>query len=246
MCRRCGREVCNDCFQIVTELTRPDELTRAQRKSRERHARSNPSLLSCSRRSDPHGFADFTPVTRFGKSELNKAVEEMQYILDNEDNTELQSETMPPHGEGRTLTDYLNGPLPTSFPDPLTSPIYDDFTPANTPSNVISIPIHRTQIIPASYYDPSPPNCPRNVFSSLWVRGLPLLVKDVLPRFKLTWNPEYFIEKYGDVSCNIVECQTEVTRGVCIREFFTWFGNYENRTECWKLKVRIGFLIRHS
>ena len=208
---------------------------RARRKSREKYSRSNSSLLYCSRRNESHAFADFIPVTRFTRLELNRAIEEMQSILDSAEN---RLETTPPQSEGRMYTDAMDDTLSTRFPDPITSPIYDDFTPANTPSHVTSIPIRRAQIIPASLYDPSSSNCPRKAFSSLWERGVPLLVKDVLPRFKLTWNPEYFIKKYGDQGCNIIECHTELTRSVCVREFFEWFGKYENRTECWKLKVR--------
>jgi len=242
MCQKCGREVCKECFQIVKELTSRESIVdeRARRKSREKYSHSNSSLLNCSRRNDLHAFADFRPVTRFARSELNRAVEEMQSISDNAEMTEIRLETTPPQSEGQTYTDVMNDTLSTLFPDPMTSPVYDDFTPANTPSHVTSIPIHRAQIIPASFYDPSSSNYPRKAFSSLWERGIPLLVKDVLPRFKLTWNPEYFIKKYGDEGCNIVECQTELTRSVCVREFFEWFGKFENRTECWKLKVRTG------
>jgi lysine-specific demethylase 3 len=110
-----------------------------------------------------------------------------------------------------------------------------------TPVHVASIPTHRSQIIPASYYDPPPSECPFNMsnssFSPLWARGIPLLVKDVLPRFQVTWSPEYFMEKYGDQNCIIVECQTDQNQRVTIKKFFEWFGKYENRTDCCKLKV---------
>jgi lysine-specific demethylase 3 len=241
MCRMCGREVCNECFRTVKELTKPDEpeisvdeLT-ARRKLREKHAHSNPFFLSCLKRNE-HTYSEFTPVTRFAQSELNRAIEEMETLLKT---TETRLE-IPPQGEGRTYSAVMQD-LAIPFPDPITSPVYDDFTPADTPSHVASIPIYRAQTIPASYYDAlpssSPPNIPNSAFSSLWERSNPLLVKDVLPRFKLAWNPEYFIEKYGDRSCIIVECQTDQNRRVHIREFFDWFGKYENRTDCWKLKV---------
>ena len=241
MCRYCGREVCNECFQTVTELTKPDdpetspdELT-SRRKLRERHAHSNPFFLSCLKRNE-HSLVEFAPVTRFAQSELNRAIEEMETVLKT---TEITSDTLP-QGEGQAYSDIMNDPT-TSFPDPVTSPVYDDFTPANTPSHVTLIPIYRAQTIPASFYDPpssnSPSSMPNPAFSSLWERGIPLLVKGVLPRFKMSWSPEYFIEKYGDQNCIIVECQTDQNRRACLREFFGWFGNYEDRTGCWKLKV---------
>lgn len=244
MCRMCGRELCNECFQTVKELTEPDgpeatadELA-TRRKLREKHAHSNPFFLSCLKRNE-HTYAEFLPVTRFALSELNRAVEEMGCILNNAKSPESHLET-PPQGEGQPCSDIMQDPT-TLFPDPVTSPVYDDFIPENTPSNVLSIPIHRAQIIPASLYDPpssSHPETPTPSFSSLWERGVPLLVKDVLPRFKVTWSPEYFMEKYGDQNCIIVECQTDQNQKVTIKKFFERFGNYENRTDCWKLKVR--------
>jgi lysine-specific demethylase 3 len=241
MCRTCGREVCNDCFQTVKELTKPDEPEvsadelDARKQLREKHAHSNPFFLSCLKRNE-HTFADFTPVTRFTLSELNRAVEEMEYIVER-NKTKLDTSTP---GEGQTYSDVMKNPT-SPFPDPLTSPVYDDFTPASTPAHIASIPIYRAQTIPASFYDPPSSNYPSNTpnpsFSALWERGLPLLVKDILPRFKLTWNPEYYIEKYGDQNCIIVECQTDQNQKVSIRKFFEWFGEYENRTNCWKLKV---------
>jgi lysine-specific demethylase 3 len=250
MCRRCGREICYECFQIVGELTKPIfhgprgnvddvELAARRKKLQEKYARTSASFLSCSRRNDPHIFSGFTPVTRFAQPELNRAVEEMQRILDDTERSEIRSQTSPQREDQNCLSDTVY-----SFPDPIISPVYDDFTPPNTPAHVASIPIQRAQIIPASYYDPvfSNSTCNGPAFSSLWEKGLPLLVKDVLPRFKLTWNPEYFINEYGGQSCTIVECQTELTRSVCVKDFFAWFGNYENRSECWKLKVRTNFL----
>jgi lysine-specific demethylase 3 len=236
MCRLCGREVCNECFHTVEELTKPDdpddtadELT-ARRKLREKHAHSNPFFLSCLKRNE-HTLSEFSPVTRFALSELNRAIDEMESILNNVESTGIRSETPPQE-------DRIPFDVTASFPDPLTSPVYDDFTPENTPVHVASIPTHRSQIIPASYYDPPPSKHPSNSsFSSLWARGIPLLVKDVLPRFRVTWSPEYFMEKYGDQNCIIVECQTDQNQRVTIKKFFEWFGEYENRTDCWKLKV---------
>lgn len=244
MCGMCGREVCNECFQTVKDLTKPDDPgaspdeRTARQKSREKHAHSNPFFLSCLKRNE-HTFAVFTPVTRFAMSELTRAVKDMESVLESV-GPETRLET--PSQEERTYSDIMKDPS-APFPDPLTSPVLDDFIPSNTPSYVTSIPVWHAQIISASLYDPSSSN--HLSFSSLWERGFPLLVKDVLPRFKLTWNPEYFIEKYGDQTCIIVECQTDQNKRVCIKQFFEWFGKYENRTDCWKLKVRLS-LCRSS
>ncbi|KAF8966449.1 hypothetical protein BDZ97DRAFT_1657595 [Flammula alnicola] len=288
MCRLCGREVCNECFQQVRELTQepinasPAELA-ALAGRRDKHAHANPFFLSCMKRSE-HGANDFTAVTRFVGAELDKAVKEMKAIL---------KDAQPSATEGiHQAAEITNGPAPTtspssyqeypqshakpssevahvssssslsqsqiaptnseatppspsypidSFPDPLTSPIYDNYTPSNAPMRITSIPIYRLQIIPASLYDPSPTtptglSKPSPAFSSLWHNGLPLLVKDVLPRFKLQWTPQYFMDRYGDQSCLIVESQTDVNKRVNVRDFFGKFGVYQDGRDCWKLK----------
>jgi len=249
MCRLCGREVCNECFQTVKDLTSCGEVDAAElaavTKMREKHAHANPFFLSCLKRAE-HGYQDFTPVTRFVKEELDEAIKEMQSILDKEAGHEGDA-GCDAESSQKTLCydDVIKDPtLP--FPDPLTCPIFDDFTPSNTPEHVISIPIYRTQIITAPYYDPPSADSPSNTrssFASLWKRGSPLLVKAVLPRFKLDWSPQFFVDKYGDQSCLIVECQMDTNKKVCVKEFFDWFGKYEGRNECWKLKVGVVDLL---
>lgn len=245
MCHQCGREVCNECFQIIKELYHPqkectpDELV-VLAKAREKHSLMNPFFLSCLKRKD-HGFSDFVPVTRFVKAELDKAIAEMQSILDRETDAGITVDGQT-QNEPLTYSDVLKEPN-TPFPDPLIIPVLDDFTPSNVPTHVSSIPIYRAQIIPASLYDTPPPNSLPDSsfpsFASLWVKGVPLLVKNVLPRFKMPWNPEFFMETYGDENCVIIECQTDGNKQISVREFFSCFGKYEGRTNCWKLKVSV-------
>jgi lysine-specific demethylase 3 len=154
MCRRCGREVCNECFLIVKELTKPESLTRGRRKSREKYARSNSSLLSCSKRKRParlYRLHASDPIRPVG---AERAVEEMQCILDNAERLrwEWRRHLEATRCYERSTVYTVSGPY--------NHPIYDDFTPPNTPSHVTSIPIHRAQIIPASFYDPSSSNEP--------------------------------------------------------------------------------------
>ena len=289
MCRLCGREVCNECFQQVRDLTQaPPNATPAELKAfttkREKHAHANPFFLSCLKRNE-HSMADFTPVTRFVGAELDKTIQEMQEILDKDP---LASQITPPrNAAGSIIPSDTNRDHPQSlpppligavhalppqpqpalltrpeppaistgiaysmyrafsadvFPDPIASPVYDDYIPSNAPQHVTSIPTYPIQVIPANLYDApkisTSATAPSPAFASLWRLGLPLLVKGVLDRFKIRWNPQYFIERYGAQSCLIIECQTEVNRRVHVAEFFEQFGQYKDRTECWKLKVR--------
>ena len=75
-------------------------------------------------------------------------------------------------------------------------------------------------------------------FRQVWVEGRPLVVKGVLDKFHVKWTPQYFIEKYGDVSCIVVDCVTEVRREVTVGWFFGLFGKYGERdsSRVWKLK----------
>ena len=265
MCRVCGREVCHECFLQVKELTsEPPSATQAElaalQGKREKHAHSNPFFLSCNKRTE-HGAAAFTPVTRFWDDELKKAIEDMEDILgrvgggaDVENNER----------NGRYRYDPNSSPLsspPDSDPADVSAipVVYDSYRPSNLSSRVAAIPVHNIQQIPASLFDPvpSPPSSPSHFnylssssssasvpsFSSLWIHGVPIMVKDVLPRFKLTWTPEYFIQQYGDQSCLVIECQTDTNKRISVRDFFEQFGKYEGRTECWKLKVCVSTLF---
>ncbi|CAA7269026.1 unnamed protein product [Cyclocybe aegerita] len=242
MCRLCGREVCNECYQQVRELTeQPHNATPAELAAlanrRERHAHANPFFLSCTKRNE-HGVVEFTPVTRFVRSELEKAIKNMEKILQ----SEKADDTPASVAAGTTPLMYsqlLSHPS-MPFPDPLITPVFDDFIVSNLTDANKRVPTLQAQVISAAMFDPRPPNSssttPATSFASLWQQGKPLLVKDCQSRFKLRWDPEYFIQKYGDQGCLIVECQTDVNRRVTIRDFFSDFGKYEGRTECWKLK----------
>lgn len=75
-------------------------------------------------------------------------------------------------------------------------------------------------------------------FRQVWVEGRPLVVKGVLDKFHIKWTPQYFIEKYGDHSCIVVDCVTEARREVTVGWFFGLFGKYGERdsSRVWKLK----------
>lgn len=299
MCRVCGREVCQDCFKQVQDLTiEPPNCTPQQKtmwaQRRERHSHANPFFLGCTKRIE-HVASNFTPVTRFVAAELEKAVAEMEIVVssaeaeetaqgqdnrkENEHHSSGDGPTSPvhqattsqarpdvygPHSvfDGSRQQESISYSPPQAgvlysdpgtrnsvqnFPDPLTNPTYDDYIPAHTPEHIASIPIDRLQIIPADYYDPLQTNNlagpsselsnSEPIFSELWKKGLPILVKNLRSRFKLPWTPEHFIDQYGEQSCLIVECQNDTNKRVTIQEFFAEFGKYEGRTECWKLKV---------
>jgi len=296
MCRLCGREVCNECFEQVHELTEaPQNATLAEMSAfttrRDKRTHANRFFLSCLTRTE-HSASDFSPVTRFVGPELDRTIQEMQEILCEDsagenarDSLESNMDT-PRDGDSSTLCSDTNDDLPQSqvapnggvrtslqpqptpqgrpepstgitytayctsgsdgFPDPLLSPVYDDYIPSNALERITSIPTYPLQIIPTDLYEApklssSSSRAPSPSFASLWRLGLPLLVKGLLKRFKIQWNPQYFIDRYGDHPCFIIESQTEVNKMVNVAQFFGQFGQYKDRTECWKLKVCVPF-----
>jgi [histone H3]-dimethyl-L-lysine9 demethylase len=73
-------------------------------------------------------------------------------------------------------------------------------------------------------------------FRRAWSQGAPLVVTGLMEKFGSRWRPEHFREKHGSQTCSIVECQTDSNKRVTVGEFFGYFGNYEGRTDIWKLK----------
>ncbi|TFK43074.1 hypothetical protein BDQ12DRAFT_674344 [Crucibulum laeve] len=127
-----------------------------------------------------------------------------------------------------------NGSYPPPQHPSQTPPLpHSSATPAYTPPNLLDS-ITATPSHPILRYADS--DLSTSSFSRLWSQGVPLVVTGVLDKFSIKWTPEYFIEKYGEQTCLIIECQTDMNKRVTVGEFFGWFGAYDGRTECWKLK----------
>lgn len=259
MCRLCGREACAECYEQVRELTidrtgAPEAEIAALQARREKHAHVNPFFLSCTRRNE-HQAKDFSPMSRFCKPELEEAIIEMEALLQETDQDALTPDvgvvdpslsssrsdatewsargSMPgssrivdmSYSAPRGFSDSVNGipPDPSSFTAGTLS------TPQSA-SGSSSIPSHDTIHFADS-------ELTDDMFRRVWARGEPLVVTGLLPKFHVQWTPEYFSSKYGTQSCLILECQTDQNKRVTVGEFFSWFGKYEGRRDCWKLKV---------
>ncbi|KAF7330825.1 Clavaminate synthase-like protein [Mycena venus] len=243
MCRTCGREACPECYQQIKNITTApgnasqDQLDELQaRKDRILHG--NPSFLNCLKRNE-HGARDFAPMTRFTKSELAEAIRNMEQLL--------QDEGIPvpgPAPTGSVHASTKNGPhtlaqniapSPSNDSESTLVPSGDATLPDAEPSSPIArlipedIPSHDILRFSDS-------ELTDDIFRPLWAQGDPLLVKDVGKKLKINWSPEYFITKYGNESCVIIECQTEENRRTTVGDFFKDFGKYEGRDKCWKLK----------
>lgn len=115
-------------------------------------------------------------------------------------------------------------PEPSTFASASTSP-------GEAATGISTIPSHETR----TYTDGELTD---DIFQQVWKRGEPVLVTNLESKFRLEWTPEYFKSKYGNQSCLILECQSDQNKRVTVGEFFSWFGKYEGRRDCWKLKVR--------
>jgi lysine-specific demethylase 3 len=263
MCRLCGREACAECFEQVKNLTEDRSETSDAEKAvrqlqREKHSHSNPFFLSCTRRNEHHA-RDFSPMSRFCKTELADAINEMEALLNTPD-----IDALPVVGAidpTLAVSPQENGPSAS----PLNGYVPELTTELQSATDSTGVPTPPEQLLLASLdkassdgqIDPAlvsvnpediPSYTPRyftdaeltdDVFRPMWERGEPLVVTGLLPKFKIKWTPEYFMEKYESQSCLILECQSDGNKRITVGEFFSWFGKYEGREESWKLKVRL-------
>ncbi|OSC98672.1 Clavaminate synthase-like protein [Trametes coccinea BRFM310] len=250
MCRLCGREACAECFEQVKELTTdrigaPEAEIAALQARREKHAHINPFFLSCTRRNE-HQAKDFSPMSRFCKAELSEAIDNMEALLKQPDpdllpaekesqdpglisSPKLSRDVGPSYAASSSSSvDHIKSPTtppePSSFASTSASSASSTLAPSSNP-----VPTHET----LSFADVELSD---DKFRRVWEKGLPLVVTGLLRKFHIEWTPEYFSTKYGTQSCLILECQTEQNKRVTVSEFFSWFGKYEGRRDCWKLK----------
>ena len=152
-------------------------------------------------------------------------------------------------------SDSTNGPSSErlSYDDGIctlvTNPIPPSSSSSAPPSSSSSPPTSPTPLaiptLPVPYYTGE--TLTEDVFARLWAKGIPLVVTGILERFQIQWAPEYFKQTYGTQGCIILECQLDTNKRVNVHDFFSSFGNYEGRTECWKLKVcPVEFCWLHS
>lgn len=230
MCRLCGRESCGDCFELIHELTSDEPPTsdaqRVARQQRRARSFSGHILLACTKRNE-HSYSDFTPVSRFERTELIGAISQMELAI---------GEDVPGRSDSMLALSESSGGSATAIDsrsnsDPSSDSLLISKTLPLPDLQTIDrgLPIHDIRRFTTSELNEAS-------FHPLWTEGLPILVSGLGSKLQLPWSPEYFIEKYGETNCIITECQQEANRPVTVAKFFKQFGKYEGRTEVWKLK----------
>ncbi|KAJ6567358.1 Clavaminate synthase-like protein [Mycena vulgaris] len=248
MCRVCGRESCGECFEQIKSLTiEPTGASESQLRDlkslRDKHTYVNPTFLMCLKKKD-HGAKDFSPMSRFSKTELTDAIAEMERLLGGAALVDLAlTDASGPQPSGSMKSDQTSTAKSGGTPDVAPSPLSSD-SDATLISNgdmphYLGAPVasgSSTEIPAHEIRQFRESDLTEEIFRPLWAQGDPLLVTDVAHKFQIDWSPEYFIKKYGAQSCLIIECQTDESKRITVAEFFTNFGQYDGRDQCWKLK----------
>ncbi|KAJ7141899.1 Clavaminate synthase-like protein [Mycena crocata] len=123
------------------------------------------------------------------------------------------------------MQQVVEGASPRSVPS-LSSQSPAPFLPSSHDS---TIPLHHIRTFKDS-------DLTETIFSSFWAIGHPLLVTGVGDKLKIDWSPHYFANKYGQDTCELVECQTSETSEIKVKDFFDDFGRYGGRKKCGKVK----------
>ncbi|EJD54118.1 Clavaminate synthase-like protein [Auricularia subglabra TFB-10046 SS5] len=242
ICTSCGREACSDCHSKIVEICGDPE-------KKQRTLDASPFFLTCTRKQE-HTVDNYRPISRFSLEEVDEAIHDMERLLAAEppkldspmsavpelsppsDRTSSSSSLHPSpgplslaltNGAPRTLSNGSSiDPSVEDHSEQRWCTMLPDFADAGLPYRSVRLFTH-AELDPAS-------------FRQLWAAGEPIVVEGLLDLCKIRWTPEYFIQEYGSESCLVVECQNDVNRRITVEEFFTKFGDYEDRQECWKLK----------
>lgn len=171
-------------------------------------------------------------MSRFSIDELSQAIAEMEALLANGEPAAIG----PPITVNNTditlgqISEVPNEPNDQNSGSSLSSTATLSTATSNPLPYDVPVPTHPVQVFEDSILTDV-------VFHKAWIKGEPLVVTGLLHKFQLQWTPEYFRTKYGNQNCLILECQSEQNKRVTVGESFSWFGNYEGRKSCWKLKV---------
>ena len=91
-----------------------------------------------------------------------------------------------------------------------------------------------------TYHERDPPRfCFEDLSSTGFIRhwsyGVPAVVNSV--KFQGKWDPDYFINTYGEQKVTLEDCETGKTKPSTVAAFFRGFLDPSNRDRIWKLKV---------
>ncbi|KAH7105325.1 Clavaminate synthase-like protein [Auriculariales sp. MPI-PUGE-AT-0066] len=212
ICTSCGRESCSACHDKVAEIC-------ADPKKKKQTLDASPFFLTCTKKQE-HTLANFRPITRFGRQEIQDALYEMRAFIP-ADEEQLTGSLLP----GPSLNRFSSSPVPL-----VNGAHREKRRCPPLPAQALGT-VNYKDVRLFHHKDLNDAN-----FCELWEKGTPLVVEGLHEKTTLRWTPEYLMEKHGGEQCLVVECQNDSNRRLTVEEFFKKFGNYEDRNEILKLK----------
>ncbi|UZJ57232.1 hypothetical protein CBS101457_006552 [Exobasidium rhododendri] len=237
MCKRCGGEYCLACQDAMATVNE-EEMSKMQ-------------LFTCVKdyritkytKRNYHSTGDFIPVTRFSLAELECEVEDMRRVIKESSScVRISDKTEMTRGN-----EVFEGGQAAPQRLAEEGEDYDDD---------IIVPTHLLVVEDKCTLD-------EDKFLATWAKGEPLVVDNI--RTRVTWDPNAFEEKYGDMYCDIVRCDAvpplmdtaryrarmrdnpsyfdKWAKLVNVRTFFQTFGKSVEEREAmigegiWKLKA---------
>lgn len=176
---------------------------------------ARPRLLRCTASTNArtkkqfHFRPDLQPVSRFSKDELKKHwLSLAEFVLHSEGNVGDRLKLFGlPNADDETISQMqdwlvkLSVPPdrpPTPLSDPEIRALYTKTT--NTTAEPIPDPAQlEDRSHPFTFIDAG--KLSLEVFDQLWARGEPIVVDKVGDKFKMSWTPEDFIQRFGKEPC---------------------------------------------
>ncbi|MCO5565472.1 hypothetical protein L7F22_019145 [Adiantum nelumboides] len=197
LCRKCGQEYCFPCQQ---------KMIKGQNNPNHHHQESN--ILRCAVNTPLkdrylHSPEDMLPVTRFSSEELKveiKAMEDILHAVRSEEFPQISRE-LSIIGEMEDLMESDSSDLSDRESSPATTEAFSE--PQSGISEAMSEDCRVQTLIPfheVARFQNDRMN--EEEFVNVWSQGIPLVVSNVAPR--LTWDPNAFQERYGDMECTVI------------------------------------------
>ncbi|BEJ16184.1 hypothetical protein CspHIS471_0507890 [Cutaneotrichosporon sp. HIS471] len=250
-CTKCGRDYCIECERFfsadaatittspwpVPEATRPrlhrctrgdDPLplqpkpSKSGKLKQQMHFRGD--LMAASRLSADELRADFLALIDFvlepGASDLDVEARVASLALGDEE-TELAD------GVREYLSHASPGLASTKPPlsDAEVQALYDASTTLSQPPDPTDIPP-----LPFMYIDGDRLDSLAGGFDSLWGRGEPMVVDNLLKRLQMQWTPDSFIRRFKDEQCYVVDCESDKVLLTSVGAFFLLFKEMGSET----------------
>ena len=86
---------------------------------------------------------------------------------------------------------------------------------------------------------------PVEEFQAFWSQGVPIVVTGVGSHLQGSWTSEYFINRFGEHTINLVDCDTELTQQSTVADIFTDFGKDCGHSQVLELTVSV-FILCYS